>query len=199
MTATTVPKGSTPAAKAPPPSSSSSSVTPTHTATTGTNISGGSLLAKLGGVANKPAPKPAAPAPAAAGGGGGVGDVVVPDVPSLPLGGTGGGVVSPSLLTSQLLEAHNLLQQQGTALTNNIHAPSAELSVVQEGSESVAASNHTMQSLGISPELLAQVSSFLNFPPAVSAAAPSAAPVPSSSSAGNAPSLSQGACIIMCG
>lgn len=200
VTATTVPKGSNmttsviplPSSKPPP---SSSSVTPTPTNTTGTNTSGGGLLAKLGGMAAKPVPKPAAPT----GRGGGGGSVVAPDVPVLPLGGQGGGVVSPSLLTSQLLEAHNLLQQQGTTLANNIHAPSAELAVVQEGSESVAASNHTMQSLGISPELLAQVSSFLNFPAVMTTATPSAVtPVPppsSSSSAGNKPSLSQGACV----
>lgn len=57
--------------------------------------------------------------------------------------------VTASSLASQLLDAHSLLQQQGAGTTN---------------SSSTAVTNSTTTIPLISPELLAQVSSFLNVP-----------------------------------
>lgn len=74
-------------------------------------------------------------------------------------------------LTSQLMEAHNLLQQQGggTPAVESMGGPPADIPSLPLSGITTA------QGLNISPELLAQVSSLLNLP---------TVPVPSS-----APSL----------
>ena len=95
------------------------------------------------------------------------------------------GQTAPSLLTSQLLEAHNLLQQQGNMIGVGT-APVTEsgMTVTQGGgleSSNVPNTSPPLglvggQGLNISPELLAQVSSFLNLPaPPVSLASLSTA------------------------
>lgn len=72
--------------------------------------------------------------------------------PSLDVGGG-----APSLLTSQILEAHNLLQLQGATSGT---AESAGTDLLEPHPPAAAEQG----ALNISPELLAQVSSLLNFP-----------------------------------
>ena len=60
-------------------------------------------------------------------------------------------------LTSQLMEAHNLLQQQGGGAPTVVESP-ADIPSLPLGGITTA------QGLNISPELLAQVSSLLNLP-----------------------------------
>lgn len=88
-----------------------------------------------------------------------------PSANSLSRGVGGGAAVSTPLLTSQLLKAHNLLQQQGAAVE------SGEGGGVLEPLQPPGGIT-TVQGLNISPELLAQVSSLLNLP-AASSLAPS--------------------------
>lgn len=105
---------------------------------------------------------------------------------------------SPSLLTSQLLEAHSLLQQQGvTPPSQAMDAP--EVSVEDDGTDLGAPPPSGLSSapggLNIPPELLAQVSSLFNFP-TVSPSSPPlsvASPAPLSTSDGGSRTLtSQG-------
>ena len=83
------------------------------------------------------------------------------EAPSVSSLGGVAGTGPTSLLTSQLLEAHNILQQQGGSGMGGVALSQEEGGVVDS---TPSGSGNGGVGMNISPELLAQVSSFLNLP-----------------------------------
>lgn len=183
VTATTVPKGSSISS----PSSATPLTSKSPSASTGINTGSGQPAESAQLESNLPME------PALGGGNiekeagadNNVKETAPPSANSLSRGVGGGAAVSTPLLTSQLLKAHNLLQQQGAAVE------SGEGGGVLEPLQPPGGIT-TVQGLNISPELLAQVSSLLNLP-AASSLAPSLTnegTLSSSQDSSNSPQLS---------